>query len=140
VSAVASESPAIPYVICALDDIPSRRAKAFQLLRRTGDGDPPRTFSILIVRWGIQVFGYVNECPHNRVNLDWERNQFLDPSGLRLMCGKHGALFEIGTGRCVDGPCSGKRLEPVAVSVIEGDICVSGVDLVEEEDTGAPTP
>jgi len=133
-SAVVGESPAIPYVICALDDIPSRRAKAFQLLRCTGDG-ASRTFSIFVVRWGNQVFGYVNECPHNHVNLDWERNQFLDPSGLRLMCGKHGALFEIGTGRCVDGPCSGERLEPVAVSVIEGDICVSGVDLVEDKDS-----
>ena len=86
----------IPYVICALDDIPSRRAKAFQLVRRVEDGGE-RAFSIFVVRWGTQVFGYVNECPHNQVNLDWERNQFLDPNGLRIMCGKHGALFEIGT-------------------------------------------
>lgn len=122
----------IPYVICGLDEIPSRRAKAFQLLRRDADGNE-KTFSIFVVRWGSQVFGYVNQCPHDSVNLDWERNQFLDPSGLRLMCGKHGALFEIGTGRCVDGPCRGERLVPVNVAVLDGDICIRGVELVEAE-------
>lgn len=120
----------ISYVICGLDEIPSRRAKAFQLLQVTPD-NLEKTFSIFVVRWGTQVFGYVNECPHDRVNLDWERNQFLDPSGLRLMCGKHGALFEIGTGRCVEGPCLGANLRPVDVSVIDGDICVQGVTLAE---------
>ena len=38
-----------------------------------------------MVRWGRQVFGYVNRCPHDHVTLDWERNQFLDPNGLRLL-------------------------------------------------------
>jgi nitrite reductase/ring-hydroxylating ferredoxin subunit len=126
----------LPYVICNLDDIPSRRAKAFQLLRRDADGNES-VFSIFVVRWGSQVFGYVNQCPHTSVNLDWERNQFLDPSGLRLMCGKHGALFEIGTGRCVDGPCRGERLAPVKVSVLDGDICITGVELVEAEEAPA---
>jgi nitrite reductase/ring-hydroxylating ferredoxin subunit len=129
---------AADYAICSLNDIPNRRAKAFQLLRRD-DGGGDKAFSIFVVRWGSQVFGYVNQCPHGSVNLDWERNQFLDPSGLRLMCGKHGALFEIGTGRCVDGPCKGQGLEPVPVAVIDGDVCVRGIDLVEDEDSG-PTP
>jgi nitrite reductase/ring-hydroxylating ferredoxin subunit len=126
----AAAETSIPYVICSLDDIPSRRARAFQLLQVTADNHE-RTFSIFVVRWGSQVFGYINECPHGRVNLDWERNQFLDPSGLRLMCGKHGALFEIGTGRCVDGPCQGANLRRVDVSVIDGDVCVQGVTLAE---------
>ncbi|MEJ1964589.1 MAG: Rieske 2Fe-2S domain-containing protein [Gammaproteobacteria bacterium] len=137
---ISPENKAFPlsYVICSLDDIPSRRAKAFQLLRRAEDGSE-KAFSIFIVRWGSQVFGYVNECPHNQVNLDWERNQFLDPNGLRLMCGKHGALFEIGTGRCVEGPCAGERLTPVHASVMDGEICISGVELVEDDvETGAP--
>lgn len=123
------------YVVCSLEDIPSRRAKAFQLLRRDGAGSE-KAFSIFVVRWGSQVFGYINQCPHGAVNLDWERNQFLDPSGLRLMCGKHGALFEIGTGRCVEGPCRGERLTPVDVSVLDGDICISGVELVEADEPG----
>lgn len=121
------------YAICELDDIQNRRARGFSLLRQAEDGTQ-RAWHIVVVRWGQQVFGYINQCPHQGVHLDWERNQFLDPNGLRLMCGKHGALFEIGTGRCTDGPCQGQGLQPVAVSVIDGEVCVSGVRLVEDED------
>ncbi len=125
----------IQYVVCSFDDIPNRRAKAFQLLKRAQDGSAT-TFFFFVVRWGRRVFGYINRCPHTGVNLDWERNQFLDPSGLRLMCGKHGALFDIGTGRCIDGPCKGDALEPVSITVIDGEVCLSGVELIED-DTGA---
>ena len=50
------------------------------------------------------------------------------------MCGKHGALFELGTGLCVDGPCKGQRLVPVNLTVLDNDICVTGVTLVEDEE------
>jgi nitrite reductase/ring-hydroxylating ferredoxin subunit len=123
----------IAYAICSMNDIPSQKAKGFQLMRVDDDGTT-RPWHIVVVRWGRQVFGYVNKCPHDGVNLDWERNQFLDPNGIRLMCGKHGALFELGTGTCVDGPCKGRSLIPVAMSVLDGDICVTGVTLVEEEE------
>jgi len=130
------EPAMITYSICGLNDIANRSAKAFQLLRCAADGSH-KAFSIFVVRWGNQVFGYVNRCPHSGGNLDWERNQFLDPSGLRLMCGKHGARFEIGTGRCIEGPCQGQRLQPVSIVVIDGDICVNGVELVEDDSTEA---
>jgi nitrite reductase/ring-hydroxylating ferredoxin subunit len=120
------------YAVCGLDDIPNRRARGFQLLRRDADGQE-KAWSIFIARWGSQVFGYINQCPHQQVNLDWERQQFMDPNGLRLMCGKHGALFEIGTGRCVEGPCMGEALQAVPVQVIDGEVCVCGVELVEDE-------
>ncbi len=126
------QSPIVAYSICGLNEISNRRAKAFQLLQRAADGSH-KAFSIFVVRWGSQVFGYVNRCPHNGGNLDWERDQFLDPSGLRLMCGKHGSLFEIGTGCCVEGPCQGQGLEPVSVAVIDGDVCVNGVELVVDD-------
>ncbi|MEA1651228.1 Rieske 2Fe-2S domain-containing protein [Nitrospirillum sp. BR 11164] len=131
-------TPAVAYAICALDDIPSRKARGFHLLRRGDDGQA-RPWAIIVVRWGRQVFGYVNTCPHDGVRLDWERNQFLDPEGTRLMCGKHGALFDLGTGRCVEGPCAGDGLRPVALAVLDGDVCVTGVTLVEDvgvEDAG----
>lgn len=120
------------YVICSLEEIPSRRARGFQLLRHTDTGD--KVFAIFVVRWGSRIFGYINQCPHGGVPLDWERNGFLDPTGLRLICGKHGALFEIGTGRCVSGPCQGQALQPVSLVVIDGDVCIEGLDLVEDAD------
>jgi len=126
----------VAYAICSVSDIPSRRARGFHLMRVDDDGTA-RPWSIFIVRWGKQVFGYVNKCPHDGVNLDWERGQFLDPNGLRLMCGKHGALFELGTGICVDGPCQGRSLAPVDVTILDDDICVTGVTLVEDDDADA---
>lgn len=133
-AAVAAHPPEalVVYAICPLDEIPSRRARAFQLARIDEDGSE-KVYSIFVVRWGNQVFGYVNRCPHEGVNLDWERHQFLDQDGLRILCGKHGARFEIGTGRCVDGPCQGRSLEPISVGVIDGDICVAGVTLAEDD-------
>ncbi|ASG21829.1 Rieske (2Fe-2S) protein [Nitrospirillum viridazoti] len=127
------------YVLCRLDDIPSRKARGFQLLRVDDEGEH-RPWGIIVIRWGRQVVGYVNRCPHNGVHLDWERNQFLDPDGTRLMCGKHGALFDLGTGLCVDGPCRGAGLEPVALSLEEGDICITGVTLVEDEELDGDLP
>lgn len=129
------------YVVCELNDIPSKRAQGFTLLRLDEEGQEV-PWPIIIIRWGRQAFGFVNRCPHDGVNLDWERDQFLDSYGTRLMCGKHGALFDIGTGECIDGPCKGEGLEQIAVEVIDGDICVSGVELAgydDEEDVVAET-
>jgi nitrite reductase/ring-hydroxylating ferredoxin subunit len=123
----------IAYAICSINDIPSRRAMGFHLMTVEQDGTK-RPWPIVVVRWGRQVFGYVNRCPHDGVNLDWERNQFLDSNGLRLICGKHGSLFEIGTGACVEGPCKGASLTPVALAVLDDDICVTGVTLVEDDE------
>lgn len=122
----------VAYVVCSMSDIPSQRARGFELMKVEDGVEKP--FNLIVVRWGRQVFGYVNLCPHDGVKLDWERNQFLDPNGIRLMCGKHGALFELGTGVCIDGPCKGRSLTPVALSVIDNDICVTGVTLAEEEE------
>jgi nitrite reductase/ring-hydroxylating ferredoxin subunit len=116
-----------------MNDIPSQKARGFQLMRLDDDGTE-RPFSIVIVRWGWQVFGYLNKCPHDGVNLDWERNQFFDPNGIRLMCGKHGALFELGTGQCLEGPCKGRSLTPVALTIIDGEVCATGVTLVADEE------
>lgn len=125
-------SDAEPFVICRLQDLPSRRAFGFHLLRVTPEG--VRTpWPIVIVRWGRHVFGYVNQCPHGGSKLDWERNQFLDESGQRLMCGKHGATFDLTTGEGIDGPCRGRSLTPVALALLDGDVCVVGEPLAEEE-------
>jgi nitrite reductase/ring-hydroxylating ferredoxin subunit len=123
----------ITYAICSMSDIPSQKARGFHLIRIAEDG-AHQPWPIIVVRWGRRVFGYLNKCPHDGVNLDWERNQFLDPNGVRLMCGKHGAVFDIGTGICADGPCKGRSLTPVALTILDDDICVTGVTLVEDVD------
>lgn len=121
------------YAICSMSDIPSQKARGFVLMRRDEDG-MPRPWPIMIVRWGRKVFGYVNKCPHDGVNLDWEPGHFFDPNGTRLICGKHGALFDLGTGACVEGPCEGQGLQPIALSILDDEICVTGVTLVEDDE------
>jgi nitrite reductase/ring-hydroxylating ferredoxin subunit len=125
--------PGYAYAICSIRDIPNRRAKGFHLLRRLPDG-AEAPWHILIVRWDGKLYGYVNRCPHHGEHLDWERDQFLDPNGTRLICGKHGALFQVETGACVEGPCLGARLTQVTLRVLDGDICVSGIELAEDGD------
>ncbi|MCK9915686.1 Rieske 2Fe-2S domain-containing protein [Microbacteriaceae bacterium K1510] len=123
----------VAYAICSMSDIPSQKARGFHLMRVDADGTR-RPWPIVVIRWGRQAFGYVNRCPHDNVNLDWERNQFLDPNYPRLMCGKHGSVFDIATGACIDGPCKGQCLEPVSLAILDNDICVVGVALVEDEE------
>lgn len=118
------------YVICRLEDVPSRQARGFVLARRGAAGEEI-PFLVFIVRWGRHVFAYENKCPHQGTRLDWEQDQFMDGTGERLTCGKHGALFELDTGRCVDGPCAGTALTAIPVSVEDAEICLLGVDLVE---------
>ncbi len=93
-----------------------------------------RRMCIRARRWGSNVFGYVNRCPHHGARLDWERDQFLDAYGTRLMCGKHGALFDLASGDCLEGPCAGQGLEQVRLAVLDDDICVRGTCLADDAD------
>jgi nitrite reductase/ring-hydroxylating ferredoxin subunit len=119
------------FAICSVDAIADRRCKPFTLLRVDHDG---RTvpWQILILRWGRAFYGYVNRCPHQGTPLNFEANQFFDPTRNFLMCGKHGAQFDIKSGACMEGACQGQGLAPLQLITVDGDICVSGVRLVEE--------
>ncbi|MCC9624202.1 Rieske 2Fe-2S domain-containing protein [Thalassospira sp. MA62] len=121
------------YVICGFHDVPSRKALGFCLMRLDDNGDE-KPWPIIVVRWGRHVFAYDNLCPHHDVHLDWEKDQFFNPTGTRLMCGKHGSLFDLATGECLEGPCLGRNLNPVPIRVIDDDICVVGVRLADEDD------
>lgn len=120
------------YAVCRADFVASQRCKSFALLRVGEDGSPV-PWQIIIVRWGQGVYGYVNRCPHQKNPLNFEREQFFDADRRLLMCGKHSALFDVTTGICVDGPCRGEALERVGVLEVDGDLCVTGVRLVEDD-------
>lgn len=120
----------LPFPICRLDELPTDRARTLQLLRRKKSGRATK-WNIFVVRLrlGEQVVGYYNTCPHSPWNLDCEGNEIVHPDGY-LQCGKHGARFELESGRCFHGPCLGERLKPVELSVLDGWVCVNNVDLV----------
>lgn len=121
------------FAICGLDDIPNRRAMPFVLAQRGPDGEV-KPWPIVVLRWGKNVRAYENRCPHQGTNLDWEKGEFLDGDGTRIQCGKHGALFDLGSGECVEGPCLGARLTAIDVVIDEDEICLAGVLLVEDDD------
>lgn len=125
------------FVICAADSIERSGAKAFSLSRinEAGEGRP---FSIVVVRThGDDYLGYVNSCPHQGIWLNFGEGNFFTRDRAFLKCGRHGSVFEIETGLCIDGPCKDKSLEPLALAVVDGEVCVCGIDL---EERGFPDP
>lgn len=124
-------TPPEVFAVCRLRDIGKGDANAFSLFRMTETGEA-RPFSIVIIRsHADEVVGYVNACPHEGTWLNIG-GSFFNAERTFLRCGRHDALFEIDTGLCVAGACVGRNLEPVPVAVIGGDVCVCGIDLLED--------
>lgn len=120
------------FVICNASDIARGGAKSFSLSRLNEEGES-RPFPLVIVRTDADVYvGYTNVCPHNRLWLNIGDNEFFSDDQNFLECGRHGAKFDILSGQCVTGPCSGARLEPIPLMISEGEVCAYGVALVED--------
>ena len=95
------------------------------------DGGPGVRFEIggadgpdpaFVIRHAGRVHAYLNRCAHVGVQLDWQEGRFFDPETGLLICATHGALYDPASGVCLDGPCRGGRLIPVAVE--ERDSCI----------------
>ncbi len=70
------------------------------------------------IRFGGQVYAYLNRCSHVALELDWLPNRFFDTTRQWIVCAAHGALFDPRSGRCVGGPGRGPL---VAIAVSERD-------------------
>ncbi len=84
----------------------------------TAEGEQPA----FAVRFSGKAYAYINRCAHVPVELDWTDGAFFDYSKLYLICATHGAMYLPNTGVCVQGPCPGKRLKPVAVEERGGQV------------------
>ena len=80
------------------------------------------TESAFAVRFCGQVFAYYNRCAHVPMELDWNRGEFFDHSGLYLICATHGALYDPASGACMLGRCNGRGLQVVAVWEHDGNV------------------
>jgi nitrite reductase/ring-hydroxylating ferredoxin subunit len=107
-----------PRALCPLDAIPPGGSRGFDAVEGHVTG-------LFAVREGETVRVYVNACPHLGVPLDWSPDQFLTADGARIVCATHGAEFRIADGLCLRGPCKGKSLQSIGVSVEDGVIMVS---------------
>jgi nitrite reductase/ring-hydroxylating ferredoxin subunit len=110
--------PASGARLCALDEIADPGAKGFSF--RQGEA----LFMGFVVRRDGEVFGYVDRCPHAGTPLALIGDRFLTREGDLILCSTHGALFRLGDGACVAGPCAGLRLAPWRVVVRDGAVLV----------------
>ena len=101
--------------VCAASELEEDQARGVEI-----DGK-----SVVLVKKDGQVHAYLNWCPHLGIELNFMPDQFLDSDNAFLMCANHGALFEIDSGHCLSGPCSGDALMKIDVK-IEGDQILLG--------------
>lgn len=75
-----------------------------------------------VVRWMGKVYGYLNECRHIPIELDFNPGDFFDLSGQYLICATHGAYYRPNDGLCLGGPCKGARLTRLTVLEQDGEV------------------
>lgn len=113
----------VERVICRFTDIADPGARGFTI----GTGDWP--LRGLVVRVGNEVRGYVNHCPHAGHPLNLRPHRFLTPDDALILCSSHGALFDKLTGYCLAGPCAGRSLRTVPLTLADGFVMLAdGVD------------
>jgi len=83
-----------------------------------------------VIRYAGGVHAYLNRCAHVPVELDWNPGEFLESSGLYIMCATHGAIYEPQTGHCSGGPCRGSRLRKLVVTEADGKVVWTPDDYV----------
>jgi len=104
--------------LCALDELQPGAGREASV-----DG-PDGLRHLVLFRAGGRICAYLNACPHQGRDLAFAPNEFLfDPDG-RLICPHHGAIFDVVTGACLDGPCTGASLTPLGVLVRDGKVCL----------------
>lgn len=104
-------------LICASSELEDgRRGVRFEL---NSDKGPVGAFA---VRYDAKVYAYINRCPHQLTELDWMAGEFFESSGLYLICATHAALFQPDDGRCIEGPCVGRALQPLEVVERDGHV------------------
>jgi nitrite reductase/ring-hydroxylating ferredoxin subunit len=108
--------PAPVRRVCNLADLPDGAARGFDPMNRGRD-------TVFVVRRGETVRLWADRCPHHGTPMPWRKDAYLNAAGDRIVCAAHGALFEIDSGLCVQGPCLGDRLRPVPFTLTQnGDL------------------
>lgn len=106
--------------LCRLDLIPDGGATAVDAMLAQGDA-PAEPVSLILLRRGEHVQGYLNICPHSGRRLDYAPGKFLLKHET-LICAVHGAVFHQASGSCLAGPCRGQHLRAVKVRVTDGTV------------------
>lgn len=96
--------------ICRSDSV-LERGLAFRFVVQLGG----RERKALLIRFADHVYGYINECAHVPIELDYNLGDVFDLSREYLICSTHGAYYNPRNGLCLGGPCTGRRLQSLVV-------------------------
>jgi iron-sulfur cluster assembly protein len=119
------------YAVCQAESIGPGWVKPFMLEKAGPEGAEP--LPIVIARDNNNgYFAYVNNCPQEPHVLYEGPGRSL--AGAFLLCARHETKFEMKTGLCTKGPGKGTRLARIPVKVLDGEVCVSGITLLEEDE------
>lgn len=105
------ENPNCPKVgdrLCSIADVPD--GGGFEV--SFGEGET--ALRLLLLRKGERCWGYVNNCPHFSLPLNFEPQNFVIFEDM-VVCAHHTAFFNFDDGACVDGPCAGTGLTNVPI-------------------------
>jgi nitrite reductase/ring-hydroxylating ferredoxin subunit len=95
--------------LCHYDDLKERNAMGFDTTSCGQD-------TLFLVKSEGKIYAWKNACPHiSGAPMAWKRHGYMNASGDYIECHAHGALFDPKTGVCIQGPCLGKRLEPIVL-------------------------
>jgi nitrite reductase/ring-hydroxylating ferredoxin subunit len=109
----------VERVVASAADLTDGQTVKFRFRER---GDDKEGF---VIRHGGRLFAYRNECRHIPMTMDWVENRFLSRDRCYIQCATHGALYQIDTGVCVDGPPAGEKLRRFEVFERGGEIVVT---------------
>jgi nitrite reductase/ring-hydroxylating ferredoxin subunit len=102
------------HCLGSVEELPDPGSKGFEL---NGQG-------FFAVRRQHSIHVYRNSCPHLGIELEWQPDRFLDATGDFIQCSTHGALFLIGSGECISGPCQGQSLKAVPYDIIDNRLWI----------------
>jgi nitrite reductase/ring-hydroxylating ferredoxin subunit len=105
-------------VLCRTDDIAEGMARSFIV----GEGAARR--DIVVVRKNGRFLAYENSCPHQAMPLETFPDKFLNEDATLFVCSTHGARFRVEDGVCISGPCEGKSLVSLSLSLDKGALTV----------------
>ena len=78
-----------------------------------------------VVLFNTKYYAYRNKCQHLAVELDGDNNEFFDEEEKFIVCATHGAIYEPSSGKCLMGPCVGKKLEILNLKVLKDKLIVT---------------
>jgi nitrite reductase/ring-hydroxylating ferredoxin subunit len=108
----------MPAILCPLAEV---SAEGKEVIAESAG----KRFYLMLFQHAGEVVAYHNVCPHQGRNLNFAPDRFLfDPEG-QLVCPHHGAVFDVASGACLQGPCRGASLRKLKLRLENGNVLLA---------------